>query len=539
MSAVQEHTQVAVRINERNLLQNLRHAFSNRYTIVTELMQNARRAGASYVVVEYDAAAQTLMVRDDGCGIDDFQKLFTFGESGWDDATVAGETAFGLGFTKSLYAAKHCTVLSKCRAISFDTTEALAQRPITVKAVPTSEETTVILEGVELPEVDQRIANLVCGFPIRVIYNGVEQERPYAVDHLKTIEAPIGQIFLRAMGDDQKASASSVVFLQGFVVAGDMRYVAGHNIVHLDSTQFCARLPDRDVLIDANEQLKRVDEALQQVWRVHLLREKADLSAAAFVEKHFETAQTWRLLELFDDVSALPGSLFSAISDYPYREGYGDADYLTHLDHILTREDIEKGKPNLVCMDNPDDETVVHWMFARARGWVVFDDPGLSDLHWIHPFVRALDQSPCEVTIEGEGVRADLDGQWIWAPVVLCDAYVIRWNDETVRITDAALYWAEQQLIVVPQGELSGRAARQVSDFIDENNQWQESEQENDQEALADLIRLLRATDPLSALKSLLADLPLERYPTLRGQTFMLKVGQTEGDRELALVGEE
>jgi hypothetical protein len=536
MSEVQEPTQVCVRISEGNLLKNLRYAFSNRYTIVSELLQNARRAGANCVAVEYDAAAQTLTVRDDGGGIDDFQKLFTFGESGWDDTTVANETAFGLGFTKSLYAAKHCTVLSKGRAISFDTAEALAQAPITVKTVATSKETTVILGGVELPELELRIAHLVRGFPIRVIYNGVEQLRPYALDCLATIEASIGQVSLRGYGDDKKASTFSLVFLQGFVVAGDMRYASSQNIVHLDSKQFCARLPDRDVLIDENEQLDRIRAALQQRWRAHLLQEKAAMPTGSFVERYFEAAKTWGLLNLFDDVPALPGCLFSAISGYPYREGYGDADYLTPLEHIVSREDIENSKLGLVALDNPDEETVAHWMFARARGWVVFNDPGLSDGHWINPFVRELEEVPCEVVIEGEGVRAELDGQWIWANVVLCAAYGIVWDGEDVRITDAALYWPEQQLIVVPQGESSGRAARQVSDFIDSNNQWQESQQEHDQDALADLIRLLRATDPLDALQSLLADLHLERYPTLHGKTFRLKVGQAGDDCKLALV---
>lgn len=452
MREVQEPTQVAVRINEGNLLKNLRYAFSNRYTIVSELLQNARRAGASYVVVEYDAAAQTLMVRDDGGGIDDFQKLFTFGESGWDDTTVANETAFGLGFTKSLYAAKSCTVLSKDRAISFDTADALAQAPITVKTVATSQETTVILGGVELHELDRGMANLVCGFPIKVIYNGIEQDRPYAVDHLKMMEAAIGQVYLRGYDDDKKASASSVVFLQGFVISGNLLYAESQNIVHLDSTQFAARLPDRDVLIDADEQLKRVDAALKALWRDHLVRAKAALPASRFVEQYFEVAKTWRLLDLFDDVPALPGSLFSAISDYPYREGYGDADYLTHLDHMVTQADIESGTPNLVDLDGPDDDTVAHWMFARARGWVVFNDPGLSKQHWIKPFVKALESEPCEIAIEGEGARADLDGQWICPTVMLCDAYVVCWKGEAVRITDEALYWTEEQLILVPPG---------------------------------------------------------------------------------------
>ena len=536
MSESQEQTQVAVRINESNLLKNLRYAFSNRYTIVTELMQNARRAGASYVVVEYDAAAQTLMIRDDGVGIDDFQKLFTFGESGWDDTTVANETAFGLGFTKSLYAAKTCTVLSKSRAISFDTAEALAQAPITVKTVATSQETTVILGGVELPDLDQRIGNLVCGFPIRVIYNGVEQPRPYAVDCLATIESPIGQAYLRGYADDRKANTASVVFLQGFVVAGDIRHVDGQNIVHLDSTQFCARLPDRDVLIDEVEQLDRMQNVLKQLWRAHLVQEKAALSAASFVERYFEKARTWRLLDLFDDVPALPGSLFDVISDYPYREGYGAADYLTALDHQVTREDIENGKPILAELDDPDDDTLAHWMFARARGWVVFNDPGLSKQHWIKPFVRALESEPCEMAIEGEGARADLEGRWIWSSVVLCDAYVIRWGGEEVRITDDALYWTDGQLILVPRGESSGQAARQVSDFLGEYDHFHEDHLEHDEQALADLIRLLRATDPVGTLTSLLVDLHLERYPTLRGKTFKLKVGQAADDRELALV---
>ena len=90
--------------------------------------------------------------------------------------------------------------------------------------------------------------------------------------------------------------------------------------------------------------------------------------------------------------------------------------------------------------------------------------------------------------------------------------------------------------ILVPPGESSGQAVRQVSDFIDEHEQWQENEQEHDENALADLIRLLRATDPLGALNSLLDDLHLERYPTLRGKTFRLKVGQAADERELALV---
>jgi len=72
---------IAVCVNGPKLIAALRHAFTNKYTVVKELMQNARRAKASFVAVDYDAKSQALTVRDDGVGIADWQKLFTVGDS--------------------------------------------------------------------------------------------------------------------------------------------------------------------------------------------------------------------------------------------------------------------------------------------------------------------------------------------------------------------------------------------------------------------------------------------------------------------------
>ena len=57
---------IAVCVNPAKLLASLRYAFTNKYTVVTELMQNARRAKASFVVrlssksQRYTAARQPL-----------------------------------------------------------------------------------------------------------------------------------------------------------------------------------------------------------------------------------------------------------------------------------------------------------------------------------------------------------------------------------------------------------------------------------------------------------------------------------------------
>ncbi len=102
---------VQVRVNERGALRNGRFAFTNKLTpftnkltLVSELLQNARRAGATQVTIVHDATARRLTVIDNGCGIEDFQRLLTFNESGWDEDTIRTEHAFGLGFSKCLYA---------------------------------------------------------------------------------------------------------------------------------------------------------------------------------------------------------------------------------------------------------------------------------------------------------------------------------------------------------------------------------------------------------------------------------------------------
>ena len=52
--------QIQIRINEEGALRNQRFAFTDRFTLVTELLQNARRAGAFHIVVDHLAEEQVL-----------------------------------------------------------------------------------------------------------------------------------------------------------------------------------------------------------------------------------------------------------------------------------------------------------------------------------------------------------------------------------------------------------------------------------------------------------------------------------------------
>lgn len=72
-------------------------------SVFVELIQNARRAGASSIelTIEEGKSGQancTVTIHDNGQGIADFQDLLTLGGSGWSDDTQAREDPAGMGF---------------------------------------------------------------------------------------------------------------------------------------------------------------------------------------------------------------------------------------------------------------------------------------------------------------------------------------------------------------------------------------------------------------------------------------------------------
>ena len=91
--------------------------------IFAETLQNSRRAGATRVRIAVAGlpgrAARprgpqfSVTVADDGAGIADPAVLLSFGENGWDDATVRREDAAGFGFAS--LARRNCTVASRPR----------------------------------------------------------------------------------------------------------------------------------------------------------------------------------------------------------------------------------------------------------------------------------------------------------------------------------------------------------------------------------------------------------------------------------------
>ena len=66
MSKANHPDETALRVNQEKLVQNLRFSFTNATTVLAEMLQNARRAGATKVKIDFVPETKTLTVRIDG-----------------------------------------------------------------------------------------------------------------------------------------------------------------------------------------------------------------------------------------------------------------------------------------------------------------------------------------------------------------------------------------------------------------------------------------------------------------------------------------
>lgn len=515
---------IHVQINEAGALRNQRYAFTDRFTLVSELLQNARRAGATRVEVSYDEDTQTLCVRDNGVGIDDFQALLSIYASGWSSALCEEEHAFGVGFSQCLYLARQCRVVSKNQVIDFDCAAALAQQPIdVVNSAAFVEGTCVTLHGVELPDWQARIERLCVGFAIEVWLNSQPLPRPLALTQLQTETTPLGQVFLLGR-DDGWSSTDLMVFLQGFCVWRSPFSVSSQvNVVHLDPSQFLARLPDRDKLLDEALQLPCIKATLQECWGQVLRDRLQELGETLFLQRYYHSVQRWEQWPLLNALSVLPDALCQRIEGYPQQSEPELEQYLQPCTAPLGRQAIEQGAVQVVSLDPLDECNAALWMFARASGFVLCDHALLDPQHWVRPHVWALDALPVQVCALGEQQRCEFNGRWVSAPMVLCEVVRISVAEASIDLVDEGL--CHHGVLYIPYHAWSGAVVRQASSYLDEYERYHGDAAEADEMALAQLIQHLRCRDPQHTLQALLAELHLARYPILRGQRFVLGIG--------------
>ena len=573
-------TETALKVNPSNLVKNLRFSFTNATTVLGELMANSRRAGATKVEIDFAPDTKTLVVRDDGCGIDCYQTLFTIAESGWDAEVVEQEHPFGLGFLSALFACGHLEVESKGGVVSMPTGDILSFKPVTVTPVvrcpaearfegdicgcgsanvngPDGEgvydcgdcgifftaesvgnrcwdgTTTVRLGGFkpDAGQVASRLAELAKGFPIPVIFNGQALQRPWALDSGKEfIDTEIGKVCLRGFGpgeDWTRPMYELQICLQGLPIHRTKGYWCGDsmvNIVHLDSRQFHARLPDRDKLIDEDQVVKRVQQVVRQgaIAKINALKET--LSPAEFAEG-YETLRLWDCLALLNDVPVIPTGVLAYIQHYPIKEGCSPVNLEparpSGSDSLVTREDVETGKVSVAELEGIDETGAAPWMYAWHKDVLVYDNP-LDQGHWLFQHVVDFNRQPVQVEIIGETHRAHFDGQWVCGDAAFCEKYRLVFGSDSVDIAGDSIYLEDEGLFVVPKGDASGGVVGQASSYFDEHDNFNESVKDEDAWSFEKFVVANTSANPANALERLLPR--FDGCPKVWGKRFVVSL---------------
>ena len=515
---------VSMKVNSANLVKSLKFSFTNKTTVLGELMQNARRANATQVVFEFAPETKILRVTDDGCGIDSIETLLTVAESGWDADVVAQEHPFGIGFLSALFACRHMTVVSKSGRISVDTDDVLSFKPITVTTVTDWDDITVItMVGVdlELGQIEEVLKRLARGFPIPVLLNDILIDREYALDSgLRFVDTEIGAVYLSGVDKPDGTHSEFDVYLQGLPIYRSHSYGSrNRHIIHLDSSCFYARLPDRDKLIDETEVVKHVKSVLTQQIGKYFTSLKTTESAKDFV-LFYDMMKHWGLLSLLNDVPVVPFQVLTVIDSYPVCDTDNYGTFMSRLNKSLTRSEIE-AREVVDIDDSILEEGSAHCMFAWQRDSLIYEG-GLDNGHWIHAMVRNLNDEEMTIELINETHGARFEGDWVWVYVRFCDAYRIRIGNDMVEITGDAFYQgsANSDQAIVPRGDASGYVLKQISSYRTEHEDFQESTHESDMDAFSSFVVANTASDPTDAMKRLLPG--FSGCPSLYGKSFVI-----------------
>lgn len=527
---------VTADVNAGRFLAHMQHLFSTSTVFLAELMQNARRAGATAIIFYVDDTVMT--ATDDGCGIEDFGKLVSIAESGWSQKVVESEDPFGIGFASVAFAAKEIKVESKGRMITFSHTDLVHQRQIHVGKSDFIGGTRVTLAKPKLEndKLTAAVNGFARGFPIRVFFNGKELERPHAVGHLPTVvDTPVGKVHVPGLGETEGKAALATrgfVYCQGLPIkAGDFtadRFGDSDAapVVHVDHAVFKPRVPDRDTLIDADQAEKAITSAIKVLWRAEIEAMLPKMPPKAFVERYWSIAKPLKCQSIFNDVPALPTEALSQVMDYPIDSF--EQDWIAQHPSAIDRDQVERGEI-VLCSEVDtyfENDNFLRLMLARELGWVMCEY--LPEGHWANAHLVNLAELPLTTEMSCLA-EEEFAGRFVLATVKAIDgltvAFDLRGNRRKAVLHDSvAISESDGDVtVLIPAscGEPS-RALRQASSYRDDCDQFQETDYELDCAEFDDQVAVMRGEVPSDTLRKCLLG-NAKTMSNLRGRAFVVR----------------
>lgn len=528
---------VQVTADPGTLLRALSKTFTSTTTVLAELLQNGRRAGATRIDIH--VADEIIVVQDDGCGIADFNILLSIAQSGWDEAVKRNDAPYGLGFLSSLFSCKYLGVMSKGMHLYAATDDLIDVKKVPFNKTGVETKTEIRLHEHRLGNTASVIAAIeryARGFPIPVFVNEQEVDRPDAIENLELIDTPIGLV---TRGVTQ-GYAPSRVYLQGLPISVGARNVYSrsnsydrnglYDVLHLASPRFEGRMPDRTQLIDAEKAQQEITEVLRGLTRDYVTERAAKLDPADFVDQYFGLAGCLNMHDLMNSFDIIPAGWLAAFCDAPtLTPSDWDKNYLSvpMADNGLPLRVVSRERMVEMGVFNLDDFDEYGGDFLAAHathGIGAFVDDKIPSWHWAKELSKDVSPADFEL-IAGKEIGRHAFSVWgETANVVLVETLQARTIEalrKEIETVDIPLYYdTGADLLYMTPDASAHDAVRNVCDFVSDDDHDEEAES-NAANDLYVIVQSLQQTDPLELFSSIIRNYVNTTVPdTLKGKSF-------------------
>lgn len=535
----QTTTTVAVTSKTSDVLRLFGATLTRKVTVLSELMQNARRAKSDAVHFEISDTSVTII--DRGTGIEDLSILLAVAKSGWDGETIRTESPYGAGWLSSLFACNELIVESRGQRLHARTDDLIDLKPALVQAIADGGETRISLIDQSIGTMQQihdAIQTAATGFPIPVFINGKEVRRADAVDESYTL-THIGHV----SADILKGHLPGRFYLQGLPVSSfnleRWNYHAG--VAHLDPSLFKGRMPDRDQLIEPEAARSLITSTLMDVIKSHLKLMAEHLSTEEFLLQYADLAVEHDLRDELNAIPFIPGHWVQEYREVPSVESshWSGLEYCKDQDgrvvNLISKGDVEQRG---VYAFESDDSNLICRHFVRGTRALVATHK-IPEWHWASAMCKELDPSDFYLVPGNTLGEEQLEVNRFKVNLRLVESLSIhRASDELTCQVPTHFQWDSRNILFATPEASAYDVVRQVSNFEDDDDDSRKNEEAEDRAitACTALLKSFVESDPAALLGQLVQGAMPDHVPELlRGKKFIMQIRE-DGSSHLSLI---
>lgn len=532
-----------LQVNQSNLLANIATVFTDKTKVVTELVQNARRAGASKVFLDYELSDDkktvvSITIRDNGFGIKDFTKLFTLAESGWDAAVQSTERPYGMGFYATLTCARTVTIQSNGQQMVVDSAQALSGADIGEACeVDFFGGTKIELAGVDINThfFTSFLHGAFLYSSIEIFINGKPVRRSLALCNMptdKVFDTPFGRLVV----EQWFVSATCVIVQEMHVGSFKASSDWSEPNVLFANTTIKARMPDRDSILNKEQVEAEFISWLSGFYREKLLSIRTEMSNdVLFVERYFEEVLTY-CPQMLNEIDYLPDSAFRPAC-FPTYAGMQNDDSGKMTTGIL-RSSLARGE-GFIAREAADlgnsEHVMAHFLYHSDASILTSNASiNLPSDHWVHPFIQDLSEADFAVKVTTDAAPITIETKNVFRFTLLpCSSFVLTHtpSGKSVSVEAGSIYIGDSESTVDFGGAVSAVSVGAGS-FSMESLLLKMSSYEDEYDApLDDLLaadvqsatlqyKAATGVDVVTILSDLVGKLPESMQSVLAGKTF-------------------